>query len=406
MNLLEEILTVWRALLANKLRSLLTLLGVIMGVGTIVLLSSLIAGGLSAIHRTVDAASGADVINVGVDYWNARGHFVPRLDAADIRALSESPPLSGALVVPQLDTQMDAQAGIHTAHVRVVGTNQRALSFYQLELAKGRFLTEGDRLDGRHVCVLGQQAAQQLFPQSGGFGELRLGDERFDVVGVLSRKPSLNVGNQTWNNAIVIPDKTYMAWQGKSDVDTILVKTNRLADLKASLPQSVDAIRAILINRHHDAATLRVTDSLAQDGSEQGFLAALRILMVAVAVLCLGVGGINIMNIMLVSVTERTREIGLRLAIGARKRDIRRQFLFEAAAISALGGLLGVAGGIALGWTISAGLALWLGNWPYVLEPVAVVAAFSSALVTGLVFGWYPAHQAANLQPIECLRYE
>jgi len=112
------------------------------------------------------------------------------------------------------------------------------------------------------------------------------------------------------------------------------------------------------------------------------------------------------MNIMLVTVTERTREIGLRLALGARQRDIRSQFLFEAAAISGLGGLVGVVLGIGLGWAGSAALTHFLGFWPYTLDPAAVVVAFGSALGTGLLFGWYPAAKAARLQPIECLRYE
>jgi putative ABC transport system permease protein len=135
-------------------------------------------------------------------------------------------------------------------------------------------------------------------------------------------------------------------------------------------------------------------------------LHALQLLLYAVALMCLTVGGINIMNIMLVTVTERTREIGLRLALGARQRDIRSQFLFEAAAISALGGVVGVSLGVGLGWLGSVALTYWLGYWPYMLDPAAVLIAFGSALGTGLLFGWYPAAKASSLQPIECLRYE
>jgi putative ABC transport system permease protein len=340
-----------------------------------------------------------------VDLFNDQGKYVERLSKNDMRALAEAPSLSKSTVLPQLEDRTDARVGDQEMRVRVVGTNEGALQFYQLELARGRFLTSGDRLESRHVAVIGAEVAKTLFP-GGELGELHIGTERFRVVGVLGRKPTLNVGNQTWNNAVAIPDNTYMAWKGQSDIDTILVKTNDLRRLNASVAHAHETIRAILVGRHHSGATLNVEDATTKSGGEMGFLVALRILMVAVALLCMGVGGINIMNIMLVTVTERTREIGLRLALGARKRDIRRQFLFEAAAISGLGGLLGVGGGILFGWLISQGLGMWLGFWPYVIEPLAVIVAFVSALGTGIVFGWYPAHQAANLQPIECLRFE
>lgn len=409
MNFLEQVMTVWRALLANKLRSFLTLLGVIMGVGTIVLLSSLVAGGLASIKRTVDSASGDDVLEVWVDTWGAKGTPPRKLNAADMRSLSGASGLSDTSVVPQLNDRTDVRANGEVMRARVVGTNERALKFYQLEVDRGRFLMAADRVDNRHVAVIGPDVAKKFFANSNGFGELKIHDERFRVVGVLARKPSLNVGNQTWNNAVAIPDSTFMAMRGGGEIDTILVKSEGPSEanqLKVTMGLLGHTVRSVLEARHHPGATLKVHGADQQSGQEKGFLQALQLLMIAVALLCLGVGGINIMNIMLVTVTERTREIGLRMALGASKKDIRRQFLFEATAISAFGGLLGVGGGVGLGWLISLGLNAWLGYWPYVLDPVAVVVAFCSALGTGIVFGWFPARHAASLQPIECLRYE
>lgn len=406
MTLIEQILTVWRALWTNKMRSLLTLLGVMMGVGTIVLLSSLIAGGLASITRTVETASGEDVITVSVDRWDPKGWTAPRLKPSDMQALSRAAGLEKATVLPQLDARQDARSGGERMRVRVVGTNERAMGFYQLELASGRFLTSLDRTESRRVAVIGQEVARGLGISAPRYGELHLGGERFQVVGLLSKKPTLNIGNQTWNNAIAIPDSTFMAWKGQAEIDTILVKTNEVEDLQVTLGLATHTVRSILEARHHPAETLQVKSTQDRSSGEKGFLQALSILMYAVAILCLGVGGINIMNIMLVTVTERTREIGIRMALGARQRDIRRQFLIEAAAVSSLGGLLGVLGGVGLGWGISALLTGVLGYWPYVLDPVAVLVAFGSALATGLVFGWYPAQKAARLQPIECLRYE
>ncbi|MFP5503374.1 MAG: ABC transporter permease, partial [Candidatus Sericytochromatia bacterium] len=352
MTLIEQILTVWRALWTNKMRSLLTLLGVMMGVGTIVLLSSLIAGGLASITRTVESASGEDVITVSVDRWDPKGWTAPRLKPSDMQALSRAAGLEQATVLPQLDARLDARSGGERMRVRVVGTNERAMGFYQLELASGRFLTSLDRTESRRVAVIGQEVAKGLGLSAPHFGELHLGGERFQVVGLLSKKPTLNIGNQTWNNAVAIPDSTFMAWKGQAEIDTILVKTNQVEDLHVTLGLATHTVRSILEARHHPAETLQVKSTQDRSSGEKGFLQALSILMYAVAILCLGVGGINIMNIMLVTVTERTREIGIRMALGARQRDIRRQFLIEAAAVSSLGGLLGVLGGVGLGWGI------------------------------------------------------
>ena len=411
MSVVEQLLSVWRALLANKLRSALTLLGVVMGVGTIVLLSSVVGGGLQAIARTVQAASGEDMIKISVADRNARGGQDPRLTPTDMGAVTRAAGLEKATVLPQLDARLDARGETgRSLRVWLVGTNEGAPRFYQLELARGRFLSSFDRSAGARVAVVGQDVADALLGAHGdastGYGDVTVEGARFRVIGVLSRKPSLNVGNRTWNNAIAVPDTTFMAMRGAGEIGTILVKTNEVDKLVVRLPIISHTIRTILQGRDHPGATLNVDDANRKRGGEQGFLQALQLLLGAVALICLGVGGINIMNIMLVTVTERTREIGLRIALGARQRDIRRQFLFEAAAIAGLGGLLGVAGGLALGWAISRVLTGYLGYWPWIVDPVAVVVAFASALVTGLVFGWYPARRAAALQPIECLRFE
>ncbi len=411
MTFVEQLLTVWRALLANKTRSFLTLLGVIMGVGTIVLLSSVVGGGLKAIGRTVQQASGEDMIKVYVKTWTPEGKQDPPLTSEDMGAISGAAGLDRATVLPQLDARLDARANGRDMRIWLVGTNEGAPGFYQLELAQGRFLSSYDRARRARVAVVGQDVATKLLggasaDAGGRFGDVTVGGERFAVVGVLSRKPSLNVGNRTWNNSVAIPDTTFMTWRGASAVDQILIKTNEAESLSVKIPLVSHTIRAILEARAHPGKTLSIDDASSKKSGEKGFLQALQLLLIAVAVLCLGVGGINIMNIMLVTVTERTREIGLRIALGARQRDIRRQFLFEAAAIAGLGGVLGVVGGLVTSWAISTVLTNMLGFWPWVVDPVAIVVAFASALGTGVVFGWYPAKHAASLQPIECLRYE
>lgn len=409
MTFWEQVFTVWRALLNNKLRSTLTLLGIIMGVATIVLLSSLVGGGLQAIGHTVQAASGDDLIKVSVAPYNRKGEQDPPLQHQDIAAISHATGMSHSTVLPQMESRQDARGNGNTMRIYLVGTNPAAVGFYQLELAQGRFISSFDQDTTAKVAVVGSEVARSLLPDGvqGELGEVLVGTTRFHVVGVLANKPTLNVGgNLTWNKAIAIPDTTFSAWAGGNDVGTILVKANETTRLQVRIPLLSTTVRAILLGRHHPADTLKVDDPQAMRGGERGFLRALQILLYAVALMCLLVGGINIMNIMLVTVTERTREIGLRIALGATRRDIRSQFLFEAAAVSALGGLIGVGAGIGIGWTASYVLTRFLGYWPYTLDPAAVVVAFGSALVTGMLFGWYPAAKASKLQPIECLRYE
>lgn len=408
MDFWEQIFSVWRALAANKLRSFLTLLGVIMGVGTIVVLSSVMGGGLAAIKRSVQNASGDDVLKVSVKWRNDDGDRNPQLKTQDMEAMMRAAGLRKATIVPQVDATVPV-GGVDAANesdVRVLGVNPDALSFYQLEVGQGRFLGPRDRAEAKRVAVLGRDVAERLFPKGAVGQEIHVAGERFRVIGVLSNKPSLNVGNRTWNKSVAVPDTTLLTLNGNREVNAILVKTNDTERLDVKLGLLDRTVEALLVNRNYDQKTLEIEHALKRSAGEAGFLTALRVLLYAVAAICMGVGGINIMNIMLVTVSERTREIGLRLAIGARAQDVKNQFLFEAAAISALGGILGVVSGLLLSWIVSLVLTQVLGYWPFLVDPLAIAIAFASALVVGVVFGWYPASRAAALQPIECLRYE
>ena len=228
MNFMEQLLTVWRALLANKTRSFLTLLGVIIGVGTIVLLSSVVGGGLAAIGRTVQQANGEDMIKVYVRRWTAEGQQDPPLTARDMGAVAGAAGLDHATVLPQLDARLDANGGGASMRIWLVGTNEGAPGFYQLELASGRFLSSFDRARRSRVAVIGQDVAKKLLGGASE-GEITVQGERYHVVGVLSRKPSLNVGNRTWNNAGAIPDTTFMAWRGGAEAQPVRMMAHSAA---------------------------------------------------------------------------------------------------------------------------------------------------------------------------------
>ncbi|MNK79525.1 Macrolide export ATP-binding/permease protein MacB [compost metagenome] len=231
---------------------------------------------------------------------------------------------------------------------------------------------------------------------------------RFKVVGVLAPKPTLGQGGfWTWNKAVIVNEPAYVDRLSETKgIEDIVLRAPSEALETLGLARLAHTAKAVVLNRHRGVENFHVTDPLkdAQSVKIAGMLVGA--LEGAIALVCLGVGGINIMNIMLVTVTQRTREIGIHRALGATKADIRRQFLVEAAILAAVGGVLGVAGGTLLAWLLSLILTATLGYWPFVFPPLQAALGFAFSLLTGLAFGWYPAHRAANLSPIDCLRYE
>ncbi|MEB3285761.1 MAG: ABC transporter permease [Candidatus Sericytochromatia bacterium] len=406
----DLLLTVLRTLKANRLRATLTLLGVMTGVGTLVLLSSVVNGGLSAIGRTVQEASGSDILRARVDRWTAEGKRVRALDSQDLRALRLTPILQKGTVLPQRLERSDITLGGTPVRTWCVGTVPQAPQVYQLEVLNGRFLSREDVESHSRVAVLGPNLADAVVRSQGTNNiigrEIKVWEKRFRVIGVLARKPTLRVDSLTWNDALAMPETTFSLLRGNRDIDTILIKAPRAENISDILPALSVAIRATLLWRSHQSETLHVRDSSPTTSGERTFLAALQWLSVGVAIICLLAGGINLMNIMLVTVSERTREIGIRLALGARRVDIRTQFLGEAVALSAFGGAMGVVLGLFGSWVVSVVLTHVLGFWPWVVEYSVIGLAFSAALLVGVLFGWYPAERASKFLPIECLRYE
>jgi putative ABC transport system permease protein len=405
---LELLRAIVATLWVNRLRAGLTLLGVMTGVGTLVMLASVVGGGLAAVGRTVQEASGADLLRARVDRLTLAGRQEPPLEAGDVRAIAGASGLERATVLPQRVTRVDLPLPGGTLRGWAVGTAPEAPGVYQLELAQGRFLLPQDLEDRARVVVVGPDVADRLRAAHGLAGvlgaEVRLWGTRLRVVGELRRKPSLKVDNLSWNNAVAMPEPTFVLLHGARDLETILVKTNHGEGVAKALPVAEQAIRAVLAGRSHGPDAIRVMGGGPSTSGERNFLAALEYLLVGVAVICLVAGGVNLMNIMLVTVTERTREIGLRMALGARRVDIRRQFLGEALALSAVGGVAGLAVGLVASWLVSEVLTRLLGYWPWVVQPEVLALGFASALITGVAFGWYPAERASRMPPIDCLR--
>jgi putative ABC transport system permease protein len=409
MSFFEQLKSILATLNAQRIRTLLTLLGIILGVGTLVLLSSAIEGMGKYMERGLRAASGEDIITVSRRWRDENTSKTAQpLDRFDSRALKTAPSLEGSRVLNTY-TQRLPYGTREGQQVQVVGTTPEALGFYELEVAKGRFITQADVWSRDRVAVLGSEAATKLIDSGEPLGqEIKLKGVRFTVVGVLAPKPTLGKGGfWTWNEAVVVNEPAFTdRLSGSKGIEDIVLRTPPDALESLGLARLAHTAKAIVLNRHRGVENFHVTDPIKDAQSLQVASLLVGGLELAIALVCLGVGGINIMNIMLVTVTQRTREIGIRRALGATRADIRRQFLVEAAILAAVGGVLGVIGGSLLAWLLSLILTATLGYWPFIFAPVQASLGFAFSLVTGLVFGWYPAHRAANLSPIECLRHE
>jgi putative ABC transport system permease protein len=295
--------------------------------------------------------------------------------------------------------------------VAAVGAEPRALSLYRLELAAGRFIRSDDLREGRRVAVVGANVAQELFPAESALGgELTVDGAQWTVVGVLKAKPGFGNadGPWMWNSKVLVPRTTFDAiFDSQHLVDEVFV---RLGDSSAPLPVRIQAARSAitdtLLRRHYGVDNFKVDER--KEGMQQFKVIndVIEMLLLGTALLSLFVGGINIMNIMLVTVTERTREIGIRRAIGADPTSIMTQFLLEAAFIALTGGIIGVVGGMGLAWLLSVILTKVLGAWTLQIQLWSIGLGLGLSLVTGVVFGIFPAWRAAKLDPVEALRYE
>jgi putative ABC transport system permease protein len=399
-----------RALAVNKLRSALTMLGIVIGVGAVIVMIAVGAGAQARVEDQIRAL-GSNLLLVMPGSTTAGGvrlgfGSASTLTEDDVAAINREIP--EALAAPALRGSAQVIWGNTNWSTQIYGTTPEYLDVRQWPLAAGRSFEPAEMAAAAKVCLIGATVARQLFGDADPLDQsIRIKRVPFTVIGVLDVKGQSLMGTDQ-DDLVLVPIKTARSRvlgtasaARNRTVGTIWVKAAEGVDTKEIEGQ----VRSLLRQRHRiqpgadDDFSLRNLAEVmaAQEASSR----VLALLLAAVASVSLLVGGIGIMNIMLVSVTERTREIGLRMAVGARTRDILGQFLVEAVTLSLIGGLAGVALGVGASMLI-AGLA----GWRIVLSPGAVGLAVAFAFAIGVFFGFYPARKAARLNPVEALRFE
>ncbi len=395
------------ALKRNKLRAFLTMLGIIIGVAAVIAMMAIGQGSKQSIQSSL-SGMGSNMITVmpqsnepgGV---RLQGSSIQTLKLEDIQAIERlnSKNING--LSPVVSTSGQAIKGAYNWPTTITGVSPDYLNIRQLKLKDGILFSETDVKRFAKVCLLGQTVITNLFPDgSNPIGQIiRFKNIPFQVIGILEPKGQSNFG-QDQDDIIIAPYTT---------VQKRITATNYLQSIYASATSEASS----------DAATTEITNSIRDShkllGSQENDFqvrtqaelittitstsSMLTVLLTAIAGISLLIGGIGIMNIMYVSVTERTREIGLRMSIGARGQDILMQFLIEAILISITGGIIGVLLGVSSAFMISYFL-----NWPILISESSIVISFIVCAVTGVFFGYYPAQKASNLDPIDALRYE
>lgn len=397
----------WHAMGANRMRTFLTMLGMVIGVGAVILMLAIGQGVQYSVNQSI-ASMGSNlfiVLSGSMTSGGVRmgGGAAPTLTLDDAKAIAELPGIAAAAPVASGTAQVIY--GSNNWSTGISGVTPDYLGVAGWHLAEGEWISDSDVRSATRVAVLGETVVQNLFGDEDPIGRtIRIKQSPFIVVGILAAKGQALDGRDQ-DDTVLVPVRTaqrqLFGQQFQNTVRHMLVQ----AQSAEAMPQAEQEMNALLRQRHRireggdDDFTVRNITAMAEAAAQTAKLMSL--LLGAIASISLVVGGVGIMNIMLVSVTERTREIGIRMAIGARRQDILLQFLLEAVSISIAGCMVGVALGVGAALLVNR-----VTQTPVVITFASIGLGFAVAACVGIFFGYYPAHQAAKLRPIEALRYQ
>jgi putative ABC transport system permease protein len=386
------------SLKTNKLRSALTLLGIIIGIASVITMMSIGEGGRRLVSMEL-AGLGSNLIFVQPDYTQGAMSGVERrsLTYDDAQFLRKGCPALATVSVSRTGF-VTLKYGKDRYNISATFTDEGLPMMHGGGLREGRFLSELDIRAQRQVTILGGSLADKVFGEENAIGEkVKINGQSFAVIGVMKEQGRTIFGENPSDMSVYLPITYSKRMTGSDNVAFISCETRDAKQVRAAM----DQIEEVLLQRHGKDASFNVISSASILEATETIARIFTVILGGIGGISLLVGGIGVMNIMLVSVTERTREVGIRKAVGAKKGDILRQFLFEAISLCLVGGGMG----IVLGWA-GASLIAKLAKWPTYVSLFSIAVAVLSASLSGVAFGVYPAYKAANLDPIEALRYE
>lgn len=402
--LLETIRLAVQAIFRNAFRSFLTVLGIVIGVGAVIAMITVGQGSARQVMEDVEKL-GSNILMVlpGKDTMQGgpQGTVDPAFNLKDADLIADQLPFV-QIAAPVAFSRARAVYGNENWRTDVVGTRNDYFEAAQWEIAEGRLFDEADLRSGKPVCIIGETVREKLFDTVRPVGEtIRVGSLSCEVIGLTQSKGASTFGSDQ-DDFVIMPVKTFhRRVAGNTDVSMIYISTSDTVALNRARDELELLLRDMRRIGSGEEDDFSVTDMEQIADMLSGITSILTGLLSAVAAVSLLVGGIGIMNIMLVSVAERTREIGIRLAVGAQARQVLLQFLVEAIVLSLIGGIIGIVLGLVLGY-----LGAEVLNVPFAPDASIILIAFSFSACVGVIFGFFPARRAARMDPIEALRHD